>query len=456
MPRAREQPPAAPVRPAWEREGTAYVLGIDGLTLDVIEPMARQGKLPNFARLAAEGCAGPLATISPTNSSLLWTTIATGRHHRDHGIDGFRFRRLFGRELGRDAIRKAKRYGLRLLVKGLERSGIMTAHMYTGQHIRTKTFWDVVSAGGGRVAVVNWWHSWPARPVNGVVVSDRMFHWRTAASGVEVQPDRLLTFPEGLVDEVREMITPPHEVTADDVRRFVNMPDAELRALVESDYVHHEIGGELRYLVALDRSCWRVFEHCLAAGGAPSVAAVYLRGIDIAGHCAFRFMPAADRVAVAEEDRRRYGPVMPEAYRAADERIGRLLGRMSPQDSLIVLSDHGFAYQEKRGVYGHARGEPPGVLYACGPEFRRGGRVEGATVYDFVPTLMRLCGFPPAEDMEGRCLEELLTDEFRAAHPSLAPVPTYGPRQARHDTPPPSGEVDEQVKEHLRALGYLE
>jgi predicted AlkP superfamily phosphohydrolase/phosphomutase len=332
----------------------------------------------------------------------------------------------------------------------------MKACLYSGRDIRVKTFWDVVSASGAQVGVVNWWHSWPALPVNGFVVSDRMFHWRTAASGVAAQPEQSLTYPDELLDEVREMATPPQEVTAEQLRRFVDMTEDELAGLVAAEYAHHELSGELRFLVALDTSCWRVFEHCLDTQPDLKVAAVYLRGVDIAMHCAFRFMPSADRVEADAEDRRKFGRVVPEAYRVADERVGRMMDRMGPQDTLIVLSDHGFAFQEKRGEYGHARGRPPGVFCACGPEFAAGREVTGATVYDFAPTLMRVLGFPPAADMRGRCLEELLADDWIRDHPLLPPVPTYGPREARHDFAPPSEKVDEQVAEHLRALGYLE
>src|SRR5262249_15131735 len=38
---------------------------------------------------------------------------------------------------------------------------------------RTKTFWNVASEKGLRVAVVNWWATWPADPVNGAIVTER-------------------------------------------------------------------------------------------------------------------------------------------------------------------------------------------------------------------------------------------------------------------------------------------
>jgi hypothetical protein len=82
--------------------------------------------------------------------------------------------------------------------------------------------------------------------------------------------------------------------------------------------------------------------------------------------------------------------------------------------------------------------------------------VREASIYDLFPTVLRVLGFPPAEDSVGRCLEELLRPEWTAEHPPLEPIPTYGLRLQRHDTIRSSGETDRAITERLRALGYLE
>ncbi len=103
------------------------------------------------------------------------------------------------------------------------------------------------------------------------------------------------------------------------------------------------------------------------------------------------------------------------------------------------------------------RGTPPGVLYCIGPEFRRGSVIENAGVCDIAPTALRLCGLPASEEMPGRCLEELFTPEFCRAHPAQPRIRSYGP------PPPDTGAgdagdkaVDNDVSDHLRALGYID
>jgi len=447
-----------PVLPAWQREGTLYVIGIDGVSLDVAGPMMERGELPTFARLAAQGCHGRLATIWPTNSSLLWTSIATGRHHRDHGIDGFQYYTILGRHLSRTTIRKYRRVGIRLLEILAKALRLRRRHHFDGRHIRTKTLWDIVSEAGGRVGVVNWWHSWPAAPVNGFVVSDRLHYWRAASRGKKM-PDTHLTYPDELLEEVRDLLIPPDQITAAELQRFIELPVEEIERLGQETSGRRPPVIELRFLISADRTYSRILSHCLERQPNTQFVAAYFRGPDIAQHSGFDYLPTSTASDATPEERRAFGRIVPETYKFADELLGSVVERMGPQDTLIALSDHGYGLlpkARKDGPYGHARGEPPGAIFAMGPEFRRGVRVQDADIYDLFPTVLRVMGFPPAQDSEGRCLEELLAPEWVAEHPPLDPIPTYGPRRERHDLARSSRETEQTVTEHLRALGYLE
>jgi predicted AlkP superfamily phosphohydrolase/phosphomutase len=444
------------VRPAWRRKGTVYVVGCDGLTLDVIAPMIREGDLPHLARIEREGCHGRLATISPTNSSVIWTSISTGCHYRDHGIDGFDYYQLFGKGITRSSLRTAKKLGLKGLAKALQRVGLMSSHLFSGRDVKRKRFWEILSDAGWRVGVVNWWHAWPAQPVNGFIVSDRLLHWRLTAKSNRPRPEKQLTFPPELLDEASKVAISPDEVPPDEIRRFANVTEAEAQEFLDSDFARHEVRSELRFVIALDLSCRRVFEHCLRAYPDLALAAVYFRGPDVAQHCAFQYAPWARHVPVSAEERRRFGQVVPETYRMADRFMGSVLARMRPEDTLFVVSDHGFGFRKERGKYTHLRGQPPGVLYAFGNEFLPGKQIADADIYDVAPTLLRICGFPPAREMPGSCLEDILTPEFRRERPPLEPIASYGAPRRSDEVLERSRDLDEKVTEQLRALGYFD
>ena len=444
-----------PVRPAWQRAGMLYLLGIDGLSPDVIRQMREAGELPNMRSLASDGASGALATIWPTFSPIIWTSIATGRHVRDHGIDGFQWARILGARVGHNFVRIAKKIGFKYALLAMERHGLMRRFLYTNPDIKSWSVWEIFSRAGLRAGAVNWWNTWPAYPLNGFIVSDRVHHWRASARGVDRPPSHL-THPQEFLEQLRGAMVAPDQVTADDLAQYVNAPESELRDLMAAPYSHHQIAGELRFLISADRTQCRVFDEALDRFAPLNLAALYVRGVDIAQHCAFHFMASAAHSDASEADRRKYGNVVPQAYRAADEIIGRVRKRMGPDDSMIVLSDHGFGWQDGRSKYSHARGMPPGVIYCIGPEFAPGASIAGASVFDAAPTILRVCGFPVAQDMPGRSLETALTEKFRSAHPEPPRIRTYGPRRLDPLCADSSDSVDKDVAEHLKALGYID
>lgn len=446
----------SPISPAWQRKGTVYFVAADGLTLDVIEPMVERGELKHLASLAQDSSVGRLATITPTNSPTIWTCIATGYRPSEHGIDGFCYYRLLGRHVTRSRVRKIKRLGLKGIISALEAASLMKMRLFDDRHVRLKRFWEIISEAGGRVGLVNWWYTWPANRVNGFIVAGRLHYWRGEAMGHSLSVDNGLTYPPELLEDIEGLIISPDAIAAEDLRPFVNLPDDELQELINSPFEHHDPKSELRFMIAFDLTHWRIFERCLDSYPDLTVASLYLRCPDIASHCAFPYMPGSRRLSVSEDERRTFGQVVPQAYRFVDDVIGKIRARMGENDTLVLVSDHGFAYQEKRGSYGHARGQPPGVLYACGKEFAPGREICNANIYDVAPTLLRVCGIPLARDMAGRCLEEILAPEFRRQHPPPAPVESFGPRATYHPSDREPNATDKEIKDHLRALGYLD
>ncbi len=62
------------------------VLGFDGLDAALTQRMLDEGRLPNFARLAAKGGFEPLGTSIPPHSPVAWSSIITGTNPGEHGI----------------------------------------------------------------------------------------------------------------------------------------------------------------------------------------------------------------------------------------------------------------------------------------------------------------------------------------------------------------------------------
>jgi predicted AlkP superfamily phosphohydrolase/phosphomutase len=65
------------------------VLGLDGLSPDLAEPMLAQGGLPALARIRAAGGYGRVATTFPAQTPVAWSSFVTGTNPGGHGIFDF-------------------------------------------------------------------------------------------------------------------------------------------------------------------------------------------------------------------------------------------------------------------------------------------------------------------------------------------------------------------------------
>ena len=65
------------------------VVGLDGFDPGLARQFASQGSMPNFERLAAQGCFHPLATACPSISPVAWSSYATGVDASRHNIYDF-------------------------------------------------------------------------------------------------------------------------------------------------------------------------------------------------------------------------------------------------------------------------------------------------------------------------------------------------------------------------------
>lgn len=64
-------------------------MGLDGLEPTIAEPMIASGDLPHLARIQARGGMGRVATTTPAQTPVAWSSFATGTNPGGHGIFDF-------------------------------------------------------------------------------------------------------------------------------------------------------------------------------------------------------------------------------------------------------------------------------------------------------------------------------------------------------------------------------
>ncbi len=408
------------------------LIGVDGLDWDRVDAMISEGRLPNIAGLKERGVSGVLRSVPPFRSPSIWTSMATGKSEEKHGISAF----LVGEGQTKDATPTS------------------------GNMRKARAFWEILSAADMSVGVVSWLVTWPAEPVDGYMVSpniNRLLDWSHTAADSEEAAGRLAmaVYPPGFLDDVAKC-----HVTAADV------PDERIMGLLASSEHLDKPNVALEFsnleaTYASDLTTLAIADS-LAAAVPTDVRALYLRGLDINCHAMWRYMePSSWPSGSPPEMEETFSSVIPGYYVVADSMIGGIVDGETDDTIFILCSDHGFAghrgYDGYEGdvAIGFDMHREDGLLIVAGPGIREGGTVSGASVLDITPTLLAAVGLPAARDMDGRVLTEVFTDDYLAAHP-VTMIDTYETGERAGGEEPIESPVDEEIKEMLRSLGYIE
>lgn len=117
------------------------LIGVDGLTPDLLELWMNQGKLPYFQKIREKGASGKLESTKPPFSPPAWTSIITGCNPGKHGIYGF------------------------------ESTGTLDPHIINSRYRKAPAVWNYLSDVGMRSIVVNVPCTYPPEKINGIMIT---------------------------------------------------------------------------------------------------------------------------------------------------------------------------------------------------------------------------------------------------------------------------------------------
>jgi len=410
--------------PSGTGQNPLLVIGIDGATWDVIDPMIARGELPNFARLKKQGAWGPLITVGPQVSPVVWTSFSTGQFARQHGILDFVY---------------PYRPGPKRPVQSTER--------------QSPALWDLVSEAGGKVSVVGYFVTYPAEEINGTMVS---YNSPQKQDGADFPADALAPIRKSLDSIYREekkalwsRFLPwdfdPDNPPPDD------SPEAEAFRMVSGRVERRILHAEYNRRAAL-----------FLAESPNDLLISYFGLVDYASHSLWKYYDDSDfETKASPESKRLLGGVVPQSYAFMDEFIGELLAKSPANANIVIISDHGFGsatgqYRVKKHRQDLLTGNhrPNGIFLASGPDIRA-GRIEGLTIIDVFPVLAYLTGLPVADDLPGDLNLGLFTDNLLAEHPPEY-VRNYAPRIPHAGSgSKASRQAQEDNIRSLQGLGYV-
>jgi predicted AlkP superfamily phosphohydrolase/phosphomutase len=426
-----------------------FVVGIDGGTYRVMDPLLEGGQLPTFKKLIDKGTRAVLQSRQPIISPSIWTTVATGLTRGRHGITGF--------------VRK---------VPDSEERKPLTTH-----DRRTHTTWTIANSFGLESGLSGWWVTWPPEPINGFVISDRVAQSRYKAWRAPGDSP-LLSHPPDLAEKYKSVFCDPDDPPMDELLTLGAFNEAEQKEIREADrpLLHHA--------PSVVKTGWceqRTYEEMMLKAvkeyGQPDLAHLLLIATDPISHTTWHwYEPDAYNGAVDAGEAKRLGTIVPGVYRHNDGILKRLMAETSRGTVYLVISDHGFqpskrlpeqstevrAGAEKiqldeavtvgqSGVH-----ELAGILIAAGGPIIDDAEFDTVpTVLDIAPTVLALMGLPVAEDMEGRVLTEMISPRFLKKHP----IKTVASYEGLVERPAPMGAgegLDSKRADYLKALGYIE
>lgn len=256
------------------------VIGLDGATFDIINPLASAGRLPNLARLMREGASAPLRSTILPNSFPGWTSCTTGASEGMHGVFS-------------PFIKNPSSYTVRAM---------------SGRDIMTRNVWDILSQHGGRSIVLNVPTTYPPEPINGMMVTGMLTP--SLASDftypASLKKELLAAIPNYLIEPER---IPDRHARAAEFRRSIDVHEQALRFLMSR--------GDWDFLM------------------------VVFSVLDRAQHDYWADMDSA-HPRHDPKTPREFREFVHETYERLDAAVGRLLEQLPADSRVFVVSDHGF------------------------------------------------------------------------------------------------------------------
>ena len=260
------------------------VVGLDGATFDIINPLVAQGKLTNLQGLIKKGTSGLLESTLPPVSALAWPSFYTGKNPGKHGIYGF----------------------VRLKPGTYDIEPVNASHRYS------EPIWSYLTTGGKKGIIINVPITYPADAINGFFIS-----------GMDAPIlNEYSVYPSGLKNKIKKEIG-DYTIECDLIKSLTyktgkkvldELRKAEDMRIETAKYFMRKIDWDylIIVLVASDR-VQHFFWHCMD--------------------------PAHPRFN--ERGAKAYRTAVENTYRYLDKYLGELLSLADDDDTVLVLSDHG-------------------------------------------------------------------------------------------------------------------
>ena len=260
------------------------VIGLDGVTFDLLGPWIEAGELPNLQRLMEQGTWGGLRTTLPPISSSSWSSFVTGVNPGKHGLVDFVFP-------GTDSYKVT---------------------MINSTSRRTRAIWDWLNDAGLKVGLLGIPTTYPTEPVDSFMISGFL----------SPGPDSDWAYPPELKAELKAELG-GFQLAPNERYRSTRRLDLFLEDLTAS------VENRTQAALYLMRSKpWDLFT-------------VVYWDTDMVQHETWRLLDPSHPRHDLEEAAAHREQIL-AFHRKVDADVGRLLDEVDSDTLVVVMSDHGF------------------------------------------------------------------------------------------------------------------
>ena len=304
------------------------IIGIDGGTFDIIQPLIAEGKLPNLQHLLKNGSHGNMETTMPPMTFPAWTSYMTGVNPGKHCVYDFT-ERVPGTYMIRFINAKAR---------------------------KAKTIWRLATEHNKRVGVMAVPVTYPPEEVNGFMICG------FDAPGVNALGDTQSMFPPELLYELKESVG--DYIISSNIIKEIDQGRADLAIDIILKTVDRK-AEMAKYLYK--KEPWDLFM-------------VLFGESDLVGHHYWKHYDPKSPFHEVDADEKCRNAVE-SVYKKIDQTIGELMASAHPDTDVLLMSDHGFGGSGDHILYLNQWLQNEGFL-----EFKQ--KSTGLSEYLFVKPLM--------------------------------------------------------------------
>jgi len=378
---------------------------IDGLSPDILDKYMEEYDSGLFSNVARNGIYSNMATIYPTHSPVIWTSVATGELPINHGIIGFgRYRFFYGDSVGFSAF---PRYcGLSKYFYLISKTGLVEFQPNLSTHIKVPMIWDILSNAGYSLHVINYPVSLPPSEINGIFLSETEF----VIHFTDILYENI--YPPDLKDHIQ---TTCEKLETKGTSIFDNQFDILLK---DRDIYSKRLAK--RFFV----NDYKILNLALEllkdyqSTHKSNIDIIYSHGLDASTHLFYKdfYSDLENGLSISDTYLGNY-------MNFIEDTLSRYITEIDEEYTVFIMSDHGFHAKGilesitnlfKQHLQGIHESAPEGVFMAFGKDIVRNESIDKPSVYDIAPTLLYHLNLPVSKDFPGGAL-----DIFEKANPVL-------------------------------------